>query len=125
MFISLLAVLDKSVSEASCLDLAEHSIGVCLNGICADLHTVIFLRRGRLGGSRRGKPGLDRSAEGIHGLAKLRKPVHDIAVITGDPQLRALRVADDVLFRQSILVAEIYTKLDSFLVNGRKIRGIG
>ena len=72
MCIWLLAILDKSVRETSRLDLFEHSVGVCLDGICTDLHTVIFLRRVRFSGRFRCRqPGLDRSAEGVHVLAKL------------------------------------------------------
>ena len=55
----------------------------------------------------------------------LREPVHDIAVIGRNALLVALAVTDDIFLRQPILLAEIHTQLDRFLVNGRKIRGIG
>ena len=46
-------------------------------------------------------------------------------MIAGDPQLVTLTVADNIPLRQSVLLAEIDAKLHGFLVNGRKIRGIG
>ncbi len=126
MCIWLLAVLDKGIGEASRLDLFEHGIGVCLDGISADLHMVIFLRRVRFSGHFRCcQSSLDLGAERIHRLTVLREPVHHIAVIAGDAQLVPLTVADNIFLRQSILFAEIDAELDRFLVNGRKIRGIG
>jgi len=65
------------------------------------------------------------STKGIHVLSVLRKPVHHVAVIAGDAQLISLRVADDILIRQSVLFAEIDAKLHGLLINSRKIRGIG
>ena len=55
----------------------------------------------------------------------LREPVHHVTMIAGDPQLVTLTVADNIPLRQSVLLAEIDAKLHGFLVNGRKIRGIG
>ena len=54
-----------------------------------------------------------------------RKPVHDVAVVTGDAQLISLRVADDILLRQPIMLTEVNAKLDCLFVNGRKICGVG
>jgi hypothetical protein len=76
MCIWLLAILYKSVSETSRLDLFEHSVGICLYGIRTDLHTVIFLRRVRFSGRFRCRqPSLNISTESVHVLAKLREPV--------------------------------------------------
>lgn len=67
-------------------------------------------RRGRLG--RLGIGGLPQQGfhirtEGIHGLAVLGEPVHDIAVVGGDAQLGPLAVADNVLLGQTIQLAQI------------------
>ena len=42
-----------------------------------------------------------------------------------DTELIPLAVADDVLLRQTELLAEISAKLNCFLVYGRKISGVG
>ena len=120
----LFAVFYKSISKAGRLDLGKHGVCVCLNGIRADLHTVIFLRRSRLGGGGRGKTRFYISTEDIHVFAVLWKPVHHIGMVTGDAQFVSLTVADDILLRQSVLLAEIHAKLHGLLVNSKKIRGI-
>ena len=51
--------------------------------------------------------------------------MHYIAMVAGDTELGSFAVADDILFSESVLLAEVCTKPDGFLVNGRKIRGIG
>ena len=55
----------------------------------------------------------------------LWEPVHNIAVVGGNAELMPFSVADDVLLRQPVLLAEIDAQLDRFLVNGRKICGVG
>ena len=47
----------------------------------------------------------------------LREPVHHIAVVAGNTKLVPLAVADDVIFRQTILLAEIHAKLHSLPVH--------
>ena len=122
----LFAVLDERVGEASRLDLFEHGIGIRLDGKGTDLDAVIFLRSGRCCGCFHcRKPSLDRCTEGIHILAVFREPVHHIAVVGRDAERVSLAVADDVILGEVVLLTEVDAELDSFLVNGRKIRGIG
>ena len=50
-----------------------------------------------------------------------RKPVHDVAVVAGDAQLTTLTVANDVLLRKSILLAEINavkTRMFAYCISG-------
>ena len=101
---ALLTVLDESVSEARRLNFRDKRISVCPDGKSAKLNAVVFLRRGRFDGSSSGKTDFNLGAEGVHRLAKPREPVHHIAVVTGDTQLISLRVADNILFRHSVIV---------------------
>lgn len=123
----LLAVFDKNVREASSLDLFEHGIGVCLDRERAELDAVILLLCGRRFRRSRIKQLLHIGAEGVHALAVLREPVHHIAVIAGNAELVTLRVADERrrLRLDAVLLAEVGAQLDRFLVNGRKICGVG
>ena len=119
---SLFAELDKRVAEARRLDLFEHNVGICFDRIRTELDTVVFLwscrryRRGRF----RSQSRFYIHPESIHALAVLREPVHNVAVVAGDAQLRTLTVANDVLLRKSILLAEIDAKLHGFLVTAEK-----
>lgn len=60
---------------------------------------------------------LDIGTEGIHALAVLREPVHDIAVVRCNALPVALAVADDVLFGQTVLLAEVGTKFNGLLIH--------
>ena len=50
--------------------------------------------------------------------------MHDVAVVGSDALFVALRMADDVLFGQAVLFAEVSAQFHRFLVNGIKIRGM-
>ena len=55
----------------------------------------------------------------------LREPVHHIAVVAGNTKIVPLAVADDVIFRQTILLTEINAKLHSFVVYLTEICHVG
>ena len=50
--------------------------------------------------------------------------MHDIAVITGDPQLVSLRMADDIFFGQPILLAEVGAQFSGLLIYGVEVCSI-
>ena len=86
----LFTVFDKSIIEASRLDLAEHGIGIRLDRKRTKLDAVIFLRCSRIDKIDRGKTGFYISTECVHRLAMFRKPVHDVAVIAGNAKFITL-----------------------------------
>lgn len=55
--------------------------------------------------------------ESVHALAVLRKPVHHIAVVRSNATLVTFAVADDVLFGQTELLAQVSTKLNGLQIN--------
>ena len=93
----LFAVFDKRIGEASRLNLGKHGIGIRLDRKRSDLNTIVFLRCGRRFRRSRIKQLLHIGAEGVHRLAMLREPVHDVAVVAGNAERVTLAVADDVL----------------------------
>ncbi len=86
----LFAIFYEGISEASRLNLCKHGICIRLNRERPNLNTIELLRLGRRFGFRRfacHEQFLDFSTEGIHIFAMLREPVHDIAMVAGNPQL--------------------------------------
>ena len=57
------------------------------------------------------------STEGVHALTVLWEPVHHIAVVGCDTLFTALGVADNVLLSETILLAEVGTKLGGLTVH--------
>jgi len=112
----LFAIFNEGIRKASRLDLAEHSIGIRLDRKRAKLDTVVFLRCGCLDGRGRSKPRFYIGTEGVHRFAVLREPVHHITVIAGDPEFITLTMANDILFRQPILLAKMHAKFDCFSI---------
>lgn len=115
---------DKSIGKPCRLYLLEHGICVRLDRVSTDLNAIQFLRHSWDRRFIHRKKSFNFSAESIHRLAESRKPVHHIGMIAGDAQLITLRMADDILFRQTVLFAEIGTQFSGFFVNGIKIRGM-
>ena len=58
-----------------------------------------------------GKQRLHIRPKGIHALAVLREPVHHIGVVGSDTFLIAFTVAENILFGQAVLLAEITHKV--------------
>lgn len=112
----------EGIREACRFDLCGEAVGVALLAERADLHTVEGFLLGLLG--RAVEDRLDICAEGVHVLAMLGPPVHDIAVVGGDALLVAFAVADDVLLGQPELRAEIGTEFDSLTVHLAEVCGI-
>ena len=79
------------------------------------MYTIVFFRCSRCFDCY--QPSFDICTKCVHVLSVLREPVHNITVVAGNAQLVALAVADDILFRQSVLLAEIYAKFYRFLVD--------
>ena len=69
--------------------------------------------------------GLDSSPEGVHALAVFGEPMHDIPVVGCNAFLVAFRMADDVVFIQSVLLAQVDAQFHCFLIDFVEIGSVG
>lgn len=69
-----------------------------------------------------GQKQTDGLTEGVHGLAVLGEPVHDIAMVRSDALAVTFGVADDVLLGQTIEFAQIGRENADFCIQKRSNR---